>query len=111
MSQNEETLDRLQRDTFEYFLKESNRANGMVPDSTRTSSHASIAPIGFALAAYTIGVERGFITRAEAIERTLTTLRFFRDSEQSEDANADRDEGVALKVESDRVVIVRFVFP
>lgn len=88
MSQSEVTLDKLQRHTFEYFLKESNRANGMVPDNTRKDSHASIAPIGFALTAYTIGVERGFITRAEAIERTLTTLRFFRDSEQSEEADA-----------------------
>ena len=88
MGRGEELLDKLQRDTFEYFLIESNRANGMVPDNTRTGSHASIAAIGFALTAYTIGVERGFITRAEAIERTLTTLRFFRDSEQSEEADA-----------------------
>lgn len=84
----EAALDNLQRDTFKYFLKESNRANGMVPDNTREDSHASIAAIGFALTAYTIGVERGFITRAEAIERTLTTLRFFRASEQSEEADA-----------------------
>ena len=84
----EETLDKLQRDTFEYFLKESNRANGMVPDNTREGSHASIAPIGFALAAYTIGIGRGFITRGEAIDRTLTTLRFFMDSEQSEEPDA-----------------------
>ena len=81
---NEETLDKLQRDTFGYFLKESNRANGMVPDNTRKGAHASIAAIGFALTAYTIGVARGFITRSEAIGRTLMTLRFFRDSEQSE---------------------------
>ena len=84
----EKALDNLQRDTLDYFLKESNRANGMIPDNTRQGSHASIAPIGFALTAYTIGVERGFITRAEAIDRILTTLRFFRDSEQSEGADA-----------------------
>ncbi len=84
----EETLDKLQRDTFGYFLKETNTANGMVPDNTRQNSHASVAAIGFALTAYTIGVERGFISRAEAIERTLTTLRFFRHSKQSEGANA-----------------------
>jgi len=85
---NEETLDKLQRYTFEYFLKESNHANGMVPDNTRQGAHASIAAIGFALTAYPIGVERGFVTRSEAIGRTLTTLRFFRDSEQSEEADA-----------------------
>lgn len=84
-SMNVKTLDKLQRDTFEYFLKESNRDNGMVPDNTRQGAHASITAIGFALTAYTIGVERGFITRQEAVQRTLTTLRFFRASEQSED--------------------------
>jgi hypothetical protein len=80
----EATLDKLQRDTFGYFMKETNRANGMVPDNTRQGAHASITAIGFGLTALTIGVERGFLTRAEAIERTLTTLRFFRESEQSE---------------------------
>ena len=78
----EQALDKLERDTFGYFLKETNRANGMVPDNTRADAHASIAAIGFALAAYTVGVERGFVTRREAIDRTLTTLRFFRDSSQ-----------------------------
>jgi len=87
-SMSEDALAKLQRDTFGYFLKESNRASGMVPDNTREGSHASITAIGFALAAYPIGVERGFVSRDEAIERTLTTLRFFRDSEQSEGRDA-----------------------
>ncbi len=82
------TLDKLQRDTFGYFLKETNVANGMVPDNTRQGAHASIAAIGFALSAYPIGVERGFVSRGEAIQRTLTTLRFFWASEQSEAPNA-----------------------
>ncbi|MEP6507966.1 MAG: hypothetical protein ABJC63_07030, partial [Gemmatimonadales bacterium] len=81
-------LDKLQRDTFGYFMKETNRANGMVPDNTRQGAHASIAAIGFGLTAMTIGVEREFLTRAEAIERTLTTLRFFRESEHSEAPDA-----------------------
>ena len=33
--------------------------------------------MGFALTAYPIGVERGYVTRAEARERVLLTLRFF----------------------------------
>lgn len=81
-------MDKLQRDTFGYFLRETNRANGMVPDNTKKGSHASIAAIGFALTAYPIGVEHGFITRTEAVQRTLTTLRFFRESEQSERPDA-----------------------
>jgi hypothetical protein len=85
---NEEALEELQRVTFGYFLKETNPANGLVPDNTRKDSHCSITAVGLALASYAVGVERGFMPRAAAIERTLTTLRFFLDSEQSEDPDA-----------------------
>lgn len=87
-SLSEEELDELQRNTFGYFLKETNTDNGLVPDNTRQDSAASIAAIGFALTAYTVGVERGWVTRAEAIERTLVTLRFFRNSPQGEARDA-----------------------
>jgi len=42
-----------------------------------------IAVVGFALSAYPVGVEHGWIDRADAAARTLTTLRFFADSDQS----------------------------
>src|ERR1051326_8184290 len=70
-------LAELQRLTFDYFLKETNPENGLVPDSTRQGAPCSIAPTGFSLAAYPVGVERGFMTRDDAISRTLTSLRFF----------------------------------
>ena len=73
----DQDLESLQRLTFDYFLKEVNPENGLVPDSTREGSPCSIAPTGFALAAYPVGVERGFMARSEAVKRTLTTLRFF----------------------------------
>ncbi|HMH44517.1 MAG TPA: hypothetical protein VK557_13585, partial [Pyrinomonadaceae bacterium] len=73
----DQQLETLQRLTFDYFLKETNPENGLVPDSTRAGSPCSITATGFALAAYPVGVERGFITRKDAITRTLTTLRFF----------------------------------
>lgn len=66
----------LEHRTFRYFWERTNPRNGMVPDRWPTPSFASIAAIGFALTAYPIGVERGWITRAEARTRTLTTLRF-----------------------------------
>lgn len=86
-------LEELQRATFGYFLKEANPANGLVPDNTRADSHCSIAAVGLALATYPIGVERNFISRADAVQRTLTTLRFFRDSPQSTDADATGHRG------------------
>ena len=78
----EAMLGDLQRDAFDYFLYETNPANGLVRDKTEEGAPASIAAVGFALAAYPVGVERGFITRAAAAERTLTTLRFFWTSPQ-----------------------------
>jgi len=76
-SYTDKKIEVLQRLTFDYFLKETNPENGLVPDSTRQGAPCSIAPTGFALAAYPIGVERGFLTRDDAIKRILTTLRFF----------------------------------
>jgi hypothetical protein len=81
-------LEELQRLTFDYFLKETNPENGLVPDSTRQGAPCSIAPTGFALAAYPVGVERGFITRDDAISRILTSLRFFSQSPQGPEADA-----------------------
>ena len=89
----ERALDNLQRDTFGYFLKETNPHNGLVPDSTRTGSHCSIAAVGLALAAYTVGAERGYFSRADAVKRTLTTLRFFWDSPQGEEPDATGHNG------------------
>ncbi|MCC7090927.1 MAG: hypothetical protein IT524_03045, partial [Nitrosomonas sp.] len=75
-------LDKLQRLSFSYFLHETNRANGLVVDKTATGWSASIAATGMALASYPVAVERGFMTRSAAIERTLITLRFFWNSPQ-----------------------------
>ncbi len=81
-SMTDKELGELQKSTFGYFLKETNPENGMAPDSTKENAAASIAAIGFALTAYPIGVEREYLTRGEAVERVLTTLRFFWNSPQ-----------------------------
>lgn len=81
-------LETLQRLTFDYFLKETNPENGLVPDSTRQGSPCSITATGFAVASYPVGVERGFITRKDAIRRTLTTLRFFWSSSHGPEPDA-----------------------
>lgn len=71
------SVDDLERRTFQWFWDTGNPANGLVPDRWPSKSYCSIAAVGFALNAYAIGAERGWITRAEARDRTLTTLRFF----------------------------------
>ena len=70
-------LSELEERTFHYFWDTANPKNGLIPDRYPTPSFASIAAVGFGLTAYPIGVERHYITRAEARERVLVTLRFF----------------------------------
>jgi hypothetical protein len=70
-------FDDIQARTFRYFWELGNPSNGLVPDRYPSNSPSSIAAVGFALTAYGIGVERGYITRDEAIARVLITLRFF----------------------------------
>lgn len=87
-SMNEQTLDQLQRAAFGYFLQAVNPANGLIADTSRENSPASIGVVGFALSAYPVAVERGWMARADAVERSLATLRFFHDSDQSESPEA-----------------------
>jgi hypothetical protein len=84
----EARLDALQRHSFEYFVRETNLANGLVADKSQPGSPASIAAVGFALAAYPVGVERGWMTRQDAVARTLTLLRFFWASPQGKGTDA-----------------------
>ena len=70
-------LDDIAWRTFRFFREQVNPANGLVPDRWPTPSFASIAAVGFALNAWGIGVERGWMPRAEARALTLATLRFF----------------------------------
>jgi hypothetical protein len=84
LSSDEDLLERFQRSAFNYFLQECNSENGLVADTTREGAPASIAVVGFALSSYPVAVERGWMTRADAVARTLITLRFFWSSHQSE---------------------------
>ena len=76
-------LDRLQHAAFDYFLKASNPLNGLVADTTRDGSPSSIAVVGFALSAYPVAVERGWIERSDAVQLALRALRFFWKSDQT----------------------------
>lgn len=79
-------FDDIERRTFEFFWHTANPANGLVPDRYPSPSAASVAAVGFGLSAYIVGVDRGYITRAQARERTLATVRFFRDAPQGPEA-------------------------
>ena len=79
-------IDDLQQRSFQYFWEQADPQTGLVPDRARMDgsalppSHrdvASIAATGFGLTSICIAVERNWITKPAALERTRNTLRFF----------------------------------
>lgn len=88
-----ELLRSLARESFDYFLQKTNRANGLIQDKSQDGWPASIAATGLALAAYPVGVELGYLTREEALERTLTTLRFFASAPHGPEVDATGHNG------------------
>ena len=81
-------LDELQRAAFGYLIDYGNPRNGLVADTSRAGAPASIAVAGFALSCYPVGVERGWMSRADAVARTLAALRFFHESRHGPEPDA-----------------------
>ena len=81
-------LDTLELRTFNWFWEKSDANSGLTPDRWPAKSFSSVAAIGFALTAYPIGVERGYISRDQAADRTLKTLRFMYNAPQGPQATA-----------------------
>src|SRR5260370_1326729 len=74
-------LEDLEKANFLYFWEKANPETGMVRDRANVpnpdnSVLSSIAATGFGLTALCIGVKRGFISYADALDRALTTLPF-----------------------------------
>lgn len=75
-------LNDLQKRAVAYFWEQSEPTTGFTKDRAANDAAkpppnaiASCASVGFALVAYPIGVERGWIKRDDALARTKTTLR------------------------------------
>ena len=79
-------LDTLQQRTFQWFWDTTDPRTGLTPDRWPARTFSSVAAIGFALTAYPIGAERAYVTRPEAAERTLSTLRYLYRLPQGETA-------------------------
>jgi hypothetical protein len=73
----EALLDTIQHSAFKFFWQEANSSNGLIKDRSANGAPCSIASVGFGLSAICIGVDRGWVTRAAARDRVLTTLNTF----------------------------------
>jgi len=76
----DQDLDRLRLTTIEYYIHETNPANGLIRDKTDPAAPCSIAAVGLGLAAIPVLVERGVISREFAPEIALRPLRLLHNS-------------------------------
>ena len=70
-------LEKIERDSIQYFIRSSNKTTGLTKDSSRPGSPASIAATGFSLASLAIAQSHGWIDKSYAeaqIRKTLFAL-------------------------------------
>ncbi|MGA7624590.1 MAG: glucoamylase family protein, partial [Candidatus Acidiferrales bacterium] len=83
-----EMLDNLRRVIVDYYRNEANPRNGLIADRTQPGSPSSIAATGMGLSVYIVAVERNILSRPDAVDRTLTLLRFLHSSQQGQEPDA-----------------------
>ncbi len=81
-------LNNVRRAIVDYYRVQWNPHTGLIADRTQPGSPSSIAAVGMGLSVYTVAVERGILSRTDAVERTLTLLRFLHSSDQGPGPNA-----------------------
>ena len=84
--QDDRFLEDLSRRSFQFFWEQADTATGIVRDRSRTDGSpasqrareiGSIASVGFGLSGLCIAAERGWLPRAQVVDRARTTLQFF----------------------------------
>ncbi len=66
----------VQQRTFGYFWKFAHPVSGLAPERTTTPDTVTIGGSGFGVMAILVGIERGFITREQGLERLLKIVNF-----------------------------------
>jgi hypothetical protein len=81
-------LEKLQAQTFNYFLKYFNPTNGLIADKSDPDSHSSIAAVGLGITSYVVAIQRNLISKEEAVKRILNVLNFFNNGHQGPESDA-----------------------
>jgi len=82
----EELLTEVQRATFRYFWDFGHPVSGLARERNSSGETVTIGGSGFGIMAILVGIERGFITRQQGIERLAKIVNFLK--------RADRFHGV-----------------
>jgi len=82
----EELLTLVQQQTFKYFWEFAHPVSGLARERNNSGDLVTIGGSGFGVMAILVGIERGFITRVEGVNRLAQIVDFL--------TNADRFHGV-----------------
>jgi exo beta-1,2-glucooligosaccharide sophorohydrolase (non-reducing end) len=74
-------LDMIERATFRYFWQGAHPVSGLIRERTSSGDICAAGGTGFGLMAIPVGVERGYVTRAEGVARVLQMLTFLSNAE------------------------------
>ncbi|WP_181305790.1 glucoamylase family protein [Rufibacter sp. XAAS-G3-1] len=85
-AEDKQLLDQVQRETFKYFWDFAHPASGMARERTTSGDMVTSGGSGFGVQALVVGADRGFVTRAQAVDRLHKICDFL--------ASADRFHGV-----------------
>jgi hypothetical protein len=69
-------LDMIERSTFRYFWQSAHPVSGLTRERSSSGDICATGGTGFGIMAIPVGIERGFITRAEGTARLLQVLTF-----------------------------------
>lgn len=83
----EELLTKVQQQTFKYFWDFGHSFSGLARERNTSGETVTIGGSGFGVMAIIVGIERGFITREEGVQRLNTIVNFLQ-------GRADRFHGV-----------------
>lgn len=83
----EELLTKIQRETFKYFYDFGHPVSGLIRERNSSGDIVTTGGSGFGLMGIIVGIERGFITRGEGVERFGKIVNFLKN-------DADRFHGV-----------------
>ena len=78
----EDLLDLTQEQTFKYFWDFAEPVSGLAREDSSRPNIITIGGSGFGIASFVVGVERGWITREEAIDRLETILSFLENAQK-----------------------------
>ena len=81
------SIEELKKRTFDFFWNEAYPGNLQIPDRYPTERFSSIAATGFGLTSYLVGVENQYITREQAANRVVKTLRVLSELPQGPDSS------------------------